>query len=122
MIEDFVIDSLGCFILDMSKEGMVRDKGSWVNRSWCLEWDWSRSIRGRVSKELEDLVSALQYVVVSNNCRDRWRWTLFDDGEFKVKDLSRMIEEKILHVESGAQETLLNKLVPKRLTFLCGEL
>ncbi|GJU01801.1 hypothetical protein Tco_1112139 [Tanacetum coccineum] len=46
--------------------------------------------------------------------RDRWRWTLCEDGEFKVKDLSRLIEEKILHVETGTQETLWNKLVPKK--------
>ncbi|GJW46396.1 hypothetical protein Tco_0078042 [Tanacetum coccineum] len=45
---------------------------------------------------------------------DRWRWTLCEDGEFKVKDLSRLIEEKILHVETGTQETLWNKLVPKK--------
>ncbi|GJZ53993.1 hypothetical protein Tco_0608878 [Tanacetum coccineum] len=41
-------------------------------------------------------------------------WTLFNDGEFKVKELSRVIEEKIIHVESEAQETLWNKLVPKK--------
>ncbi|GJW63199.1 hypothetical protein Tco_0115083 [Tanacetum coccineum] len=70
------------------------------------KWDWGRDIRGRVFKELDDLVCALQNVVVSNNCRDRWRWTLFEDGEFKVKDLSRMVEEKIQNVESGSQETL----------------
>ncbi|GJX90186.1 RNA-directed DNA polymerase, eukaryota, reverse transcriptase zinc-binding domain protein [Tanacetum coccineum] len=46
--------------------------------------------------------------------RDRWRWALCEDGEFKVKDLSRLIEEKILHVETGTQETLWNKLVPKK--------
>nr|GEW09584.1 RNA-directed DNA polymerase, eukaryota, reverse transcriptase zinc-binding domain protein [Tanacetum cinerariifolium] len=46
--------------------------------------------------------------------RDRWRWTLSEDGEFKVKDLSSMVDDKILHVESGGQETLWNKLVPKK--------
>ncbi|GKF61142.1 hypothetical protein Tco_0181196, partial [Tanacetum coccineum] len=54
-----------------------------------------RSIKGGVGKELDDLVSVLQNVVVSNNCRDRWRSMIFDDGEFKVKEISRMIEEKI---------------------------
>ncbi|GJV50850.1 RNA-directed DNA polymerase, eukaryota, reverse transcriptase zinc-binding domain protein, partial [Tanacetum coccineum] len=78
------------FLLDRFKEGSVRDKGSWVNGM------------------------ALQNVVVSLDCRDRWMWTLFDDEEFKVKNLSRLIEEKILQVESRAQETLWNKLVPKK--------
>ncbi|GKA00213.1 ribonuclease H-like domain-containing protein [Tanacetum coccineum] len=62
----------------------------------------------------EDLVGALQTALVSHNCKDRWRWTIFDDGEFKVKELSRMIEEKILFVEHRTQETLWNKLVPKK--------
>nr|GFB30325.1 reverse transcriptase domain, reverse transcriptase zinc-binding domain protein [Tanacetum cinerariifolium] len=55
-----------------------------------------------------DLVSALQNVVVVDDGRDRWRWTLFEDRKFKVKDLARMIEEKILHVGSGAQQTVWN--------------
>ncbi|GJZ71757.1 reverse transcriptase domain, reverse transcriptase zinc-binding domain protein [Tanacetum coccineum] len=102
------------FHQDRAKEGSVKDKGKWVNESWIWEWDWVRTIRVRVCKELEDLVSVLQNVVVSYNCRDRWKWTLCEDGEFKVKDLSRLIEETILHVESGTQETLWNKLVPRK--------
>ncbi|GJV18277.1 RNA-directed DNA polymerase, eukaryota, reverse transcriptase zinc-binding domain protein [Tanacetum coccineum] len=39
---------------------------------------------------------------------------IYDDGEYEVKELSRMVEEKILHVDSGGQETLWNKLVPKK--------
>ena len=39
---------------------------------------------------------------------------LKEDGSFNVKDLSILIEEKILHVENGGQETVWNKLVPKK--------
>ncbi|GKA29747.1 reverse transcriptase domain, reverse transcriptase zinc-binding domain protein [Tanacetum coccineum] len=46
---------------------------------------------------------------------DRWKWMIFDDGEYKVNELSSMIEEKILHMDSGGQETLWNKLVPKKI-------
>lgn len=67
-----------------------------------------------MGKELEELLSALQNVVVSNNCRNTWRWALVEDGEFMVKRLTSLIEETILQVDSGAQETLWNKL--------CGEL
>ena len=69
---------------------------------------------GRVCKEYEDFIDVLRNVSVSNACRDRWRWTLGEDGEFKVKDLTCLIEEKILQVESGGQDTLWNKLVPKK--------
>ncbi|GJS54318.1 reverse transcriptase domain, reverse transcriptase zinc-binding domain protein [Tanacetum coccineum] len=46
--------------------------------------------------------------------RDMWRWVQVEDGVFKVKELTRLVEEKILHVESGGQETISNKLVPKK--------
>ncbi|GKF38517.1 RNA-directed DNA polymerase, eukaryota, reverse transcriptase zinc-binding domain protein [Tanacetum coccineum] len=46
--------------------------------------------------------------------RDKWRWMLGEDGEFTVKELIRLVEEKILHVESGGQETVWNNLVPKK--------
>ena len=91
----------------------MAEKGAWVDNMWRWEWDWVRVIRGRVSKEFEDLLVILQNIVISNNCRDKWRWTLKDDGSFKVKDLAMLIEEKMLHVGSGGQETIWNKLVPK---------
>ena len=56
----------------------------------------------------------MQNIVVSINSRDRWRWTLFNDSEFKVKELSRMVEQKILRVENGEQGTLWNNLIPKK--------
>ncbi|GKE72867.1 hypothetical protein Tco_1534908 [Tanacetum coccineum] len=79
------------------------------------------SIRGRVCKELVDFVGVLQNIVVSKDFRDRWKWTLFDDGEYEVKELSSLIEEKILQVEGEEQETLWNKSVPKKwVPGLCG--
>ncbi|GJY47225.1 RNA-directed DNA polymerase, eukaryota, reverse transcriptase zinc-binding domain protein, partial [Tanacetum coccineum] len=47
---------------------------------------------------------------------DRFRCTLQDDGGFTVKALSKIVEEKILRVENGAQETLWNKWVPKKVS------
>ncbi|GJR58972.1 cycloartenol synthase [Tanacetum coccineum] len=70
--------------------------------------------RGRVHMEFEDLQDVLQSVVVCNDCRDHWKWTLNDDGEFTVKELTKMIEEKILRVESDSEVTLWNKWVPKK--------
>lgn len=100
--------------LDKRKEGCVWDKGSWVNDVWCWEWDWVRSIRGRVNREFDELLGVMQNVVVNSNCRDKWRWSLGEEGVFMVKELARLVEEKILHVESGEQETLWNKLEPRK--------
>ncbi|GJS23490.1 RNA-directed DNA polymerase, eukaryota, reverse transcriptase zinc-binding domain protein [Tanacetum coccineum] len=45
---------------------------------------------------------------------DKWRWTLDGKGEFTVKELARLVEEKILHTKCGGHETIWNKLVPKK--------
>nr|GFB23861.1 RNA-directed DNA polymerase, eukaryota, reverse transcriptase zinc-binding domain protein [Tanacetum cinerariifolium] len=42
------------------------------------------------------------------------RWTLDKNGEFTVKELARLVEEKILHTKSEGHETLWNILVPKK--------
>nr|GEV05564.1 transposon TX1 [Tanacetum cinerariifolium] len=96
------------------KEGSVTDMEEWVNDQWRWEWDWVRNIRGRVCREYDDLVEVMQNVVITNTCRDRWRWKLSEDRDFKVKELSRLVEDKILLGENYAQETLWNKLVPKK--------
>nr|GEW01917.1 retrovirus-related Pol polyprotein from transposon TNT 1-94 [Tanacetum cinerariifolium] len=42
------------------------------------------------------------------------RWPLGKDGDFKVKELTSLIEEKILQVEICGQDTVQNKLLPKK--------
>ncbi|GJU78574.1 reverse transcriptase domain, reverse transcriptase zinc-binding domain protein, partial [Tanacetum coccineum] len=96
------------------KDVSVMDRGGWINNRWVWEWDWVGGIRGRVSKKFDDLLGVLQQVVISNNCKDRWKWSLGGDGDFKVKDLSSLIKEKILHSDGGGRETLWNKFVPKK--------
>ncbi|GKA71883.1 hypothetical protein Tco_0778099 [Tanacetum coccineum] len=50
--------------------------------------------------------------------RDKWRsrWALDKDEEFTVKELARLLEEKILHIDSGDHETIWNKLVHKQVS------
>ncbi|GJS29222.1 reverse transcriptase domain, reverse transcriptase zinc-binding domain protein [Tanacetum coccineum] len=107
---------LRLYHLDSSKEGRVADKGRWVDSEWRWEWEWEwvREIRGRVCKEFDDLMNLLQNVLIHNDCRDQWRWTLREDGVFTVKDLTKMVEEISLRIENGGQETLWNKWVPKK--------
>ncbi|GJS06817.1 RNA-directed DNA polymerase, eukaryota, reverse transcriptase zinc-binding domain protein [Tanacetum coccineum] len=49
-----------------------------------------------------------------SNVREKKRQRLRKDEKFTVKGLSRLVEEKILHVDSVGQGTLCNKLVPKK--------
>ncbi|GJS26151.1 reverse transcriptase domain, reverse transcriptase zinc-binding domain protein [Tanacetum coccineum] len=73
-----------------------------------------KSIRGRVNKELEELLEVVQNIVDNSNRRDKWRWMLGEDGEFTVKELARLAVDKILLVESGSKESLWNNLAPKK--------
>nr|GEU29043.1 transposon TX1 putative 149 kDa protein [Tanacetum cinerariifolium] len=50
-------------------------------------------------------VSAMERGAWVDN-RDQWRWSLVEDGEFMVKELSKLIEEKIIISDVGGQETL----------------
>ncbi|GKC92042.1 hypothetical protein Tco_1157484, partial [Tanacetum coccineum] len=78
------------------KDGRVEEKGKWVDNSWCWEWDWVKILRWRVCKDLEELQSILKNVVIKFDCRDRWRWALQESGDFTVRDLTKMVEEKML--------------------------
>ncbi|GKF00533.1 reverse transcriptase domain, reverse transcriptase zinc-binding domain protein, partial [Tanacetum coccineum] len=96
------------------KEGRVEEKGKWVDNVWCWEWEWVRDLRGRVCKDLEDLVIILQNVIMKVNCRDRCRWTLQESGDFTVRDLTRLIEEKIINADNGSEAAIWNKWVLKK--------
>nr|GEX17885.1 zinc finger, CCHC-type [Tanacetum cinerariifolium] len=63
--------------LDMTKEGRVTDKGKWENNVWRWEWDWG--------------LLALEAL----------RWP-----DFKVKEASKMAEEKILRGRLLVREEL----------------
>ncbi|GJR91336.1 hypothetical protein Tco_0215347 [Tanacetum coccineum] len=73
--------------LDRRKDVSVMDRGVWITIDGC---------GNGIGLE----------VVISNNCKDRC--------DFKVKDLSSLIEEKILLSDGGGHEMLWNKLVPKK--------
>ncbi|GKA05534.1 reverse transcriptase domain, reverse transcriptase zinc-binding domain protein [Tanacetum coccineum] len=100
--------------LDRSKEGRVAEKGKWVDNVWCWDLGWVRNLRGRVCNDFEDLQALLQNVVIKFDCKDRWRWAFQENGVFTVKDLTKLVEEKTLSVASGADATIWNKWVPKK--------
>ncbi|GKD45562.1 reverse transcriptase domain, reverse transcriptase zinc-binding domain protein [Tanacetum coccineum] len=72
--------------LDRRKEGMVEEKGKWVDNVWCWDWEWVRDLRGRVCKDFEELLTILQNVLMKVDCRDRWRWTLQENSRLPVRE------------------------------------
>ncbi|GJU27442.1 hypothetical protein Tco_1166063 [Tanacetum coccineum] len=49
---------------------------------WDDIWEWVTKPRGRVHKEIEELINVLQNVSISIDCKDVWRWNAQDDGKF----------------------------------------
>ncbi|GJX96018.1 ribonuclease H-like domain-containing protein [Tanacetum coccineum] len=94
-------------------EREVREMGMWMG---CGVGEFHFTYLGLPIRENMRRIKAWNPVdvFVVSNYRDKWRWELVEDGEFKVKALTRLVEEKILQVENRDQETIWNKLVPKK--------
>ncbi|PWA80255.1 reverse transcriptase domain, Reverse transcriptase zinc-binding domain protein [Artemisia annua] len=99
--------------IDRGKEARVIDRGNWSEGIWKWEWDWVREPRGRACGDLAVLMDLLHTVNLTRDCRDSWHWNLAEDGKFKVKDLSLMVDDLCLVVGAN-QETVWNKIVPKK--------
>lgn len=56
------------------------------------------------------------------DCRDRWRWALQKSGDFTVRELKKLVEEKILNVDSGVKRQFGTIGSQERLTYLYGGL
>ncbi|GKE55918.1 reverse transcriptase domain, reverse transcriptase zinc-binding domain protein [Tanacetum coccineum] len=91
--------------------GDGRDIRFWVdmwvdNQRSCDRFPRLYHLDIRKEGEFEELLDDLQNIVVHSSCRDKWRWELDEDGEFTIKELTRLVEDKILHVENGGHETI----------------
>ncbi|GKB93699.1 hypothetical protein Tco_0979836 [Tanacetum coccineum] len=51
---------------------------------------------------------------VGNGNGDRWRWVLQESGDFTMIGLTKLVEEKLLNIDSGGEETTWNNWVPKK--------
>ncbi|GJT11954.1 hypothetical protein Tco_0858996 [Tanacetum coccineum] len=79
--------------------------------------DWEREPRGRAYGDLAVLMDLLHNVNLTCDCRDSWQWNLAKDGKFKVKDLSHMVNDLSHQMICSSQETVWNKVVPKKETY-----
>nr|GEW96562.1 RNA-directed DNA polymerase, eukaryota [Tanacetum cinerariifolium] len=84
--------------LDRCKEAHVIDRGNWSKGVWRWEMDWEREPRGRACGDLAVLMDLLYSVNLTCDCRDPWQWNRAEDGKFKVKDLSHMVDDLSLQV------------------------
>ena len=104
--------------LESNKDASISERGSSLGDDWVWSWGWRREPRGREEGELNDLVSLLQGWRPKVNSADKPKWWLRIDGEFSMRGLKTLIEERIVTDEESVPETSWSKLLPKKIAIL----
>ncbi|GJW78077.1 reverse transcriptase domain, reverse transcriptase zinc-binding domain protein [Tanacetum coccineum] len=87
----------------------------WVDNRRVVMIHLSYSLDRRKGGQSWDKGFRYKMLVFNSNCAEnKWRWLLGEDGEFTVKDLAILVEEKNPYVENRGHETLWNRLVPEK--------
>lgn len=100
----------------------VFDLGERRNGVWVWRWNWNRELRGRHLNEFDNLLRWIDGKDPKMHEKDRWVWDFDDDGEFTVKRLKEMIDDKVLGEDGGFLETLWNKTVPRKVNIFMWRL
>nr|GEY50971.1 zinc finger, RING-CH-type [Tanacetum cinerariifolium] len=92
-----------------TKEYVVEDLhgniGNWIDGIWVWNWDCIKSPRGRVVGELKELEEMMAGISIDRNRKDTWKWKLDPKGEFLVKYVSELIEQRRVRREAGCTKT-----------------
>ncbi|KAJ9538630.1 LOW QUALITY PROTEIN: hypothetical protein OSB04_031363 [Centaurea solstitialis] len=110
------------FQLEINKEATVKERCSWVGYQWMWKWNWRRGTRGREAGELLSLIDKLGELKPRVEEKDTAFWWLDINGEFSVKGLRRLVDEKLLQENLNFLETSWIKEVPKKVSIFVWKL
>ncbi|XP_071728391.1 uncharacterized protein [Rutidosis leptorrhynchoides] len=110
------------FRLEVEKEVKICDRIETTGNSVIPVWNWVRAPSGRTEGELRRLERLLSEFNFNTSKGDEWVWTLAGNNLFTVKDLSFLIDEKLLASIPFAPAVMRNSLVPKKLKYSCSGL
>lgn len=68
--------------------------------------------RGRAATDLDQLSNTLSTSTLDKDGNDRMTWKLDPSGDFNVKTLSNIIQDKLLKVSSNANDFKWNNFIP----------
>ncbi|GKD26730.1 RNA-directed DNA polymerase, eukaryota, reverse transcriptase zinc-binding domain protein [Tanacetum coccineum] len=80
------------YALESNKDCTISDRWCWLNNSWYSNWSWRSSLRERNLDDLASLIGMIGNLALSRDGNDQWSWTRDVSGKFKVKSLSRNIQ------------------------------
>ncbi|GJW74500.1 putative RNA-directed DNA polymerase, eukaryota, reverse transcriptase zinc-binding domain protein [Tanacetum coccineum] len=84
------------FALEIDKDCKVKDRGQVANNVSIGNWLWRIPPRGRTLGDLNTLSSKLGNVKFSSYGSDKWSWSYDSSESFKVKILSKVLENNLL--------------------------
>ncbi|KAJ9560947.1 hypothetical protein OSB04_006107 [Centaurea solstitialis] len=102
------------YLLESNKEVSVAERGHFQDGVWVWNWGWRRSLRGRETGELNNLLRELEGVGPRVGERDMAVWRLVGVGDFSVRKLRELLEETRLTEGDNSLETEWLKAVPKK--------
>lgn len=102
------------YALESKKDCKVSERWVFSNGMWGGIWAWRSPPRGRSSSDLQSLTSILGNFSLNAGTNDSWRWVLDHSGSFSVKQLSKIIQEKMFEQISLGKHHNWNSWVPKK--------
>ncbi|XP_071739411.1 uncharacterized protein [Rutidosis leptorrhynchoides] len=101
--------------LEPNLDVTIQDRLSWDGASCEGKWAWTREPSGRANDELQRLNDMISIVKFNPQARDRWKWKAGGGEHFTTKELTNLINSRVLITNISLHETLSNKLVPKKI-------
>ncbi|GKD85787.1 hypothetical protein Tco_1356941 [Tanacetum coccineum] len=101
------------YALESQKDCMISDRWCLENGTWGVKWAWRSRPRGRALSDISSLLSAIGNLSLSPDGSDKWSWTLDASGKFKVKTLTKSIQNIMLADEALGEVHLWNSWIPR---------
>nr|GEV79664.1 RNA-directed DNA polymerase, eukaryota, reverse transcriptase zinc-binding domain protein [Tanacetum cinerariifolium] len=106
------------YALEVDKDCKVRDRANMVNETGVGNWSWCIPPRGRALDDLSALSSLLNNMIFSSNGCDRWCWSYDDSPSFKVKVLSKVLENNLIGGHSLGFHHKWNNWIPRKVNVM----
>ncbi|GKV16244.1 hypothetical protein SLEP1_g26913 [Rubroshorea leprosula] len=73
------------FSLSRDKDAVITDMGSWNNKEWMWNWRWRRCLFAWETNLLQELLSLLQRIQLTEGEDDKWVWKYDPKSSYTVR-------------------------------------
>ncbi|GJU40757.1 RNA-directed DNA polymerase, eukaryota, reverse transcriptase zinc-binding domain protein [Tanacetum coccineum] len=104
------------YALESIKDCKIRDRWSLLDGNWGGNWEWRLPPSGRALNDIASLISTIGNLTVLSNeaAPESWSWSMDSSGKFKVKTLSRIIQNIMLSDSVIDEHHVWNSWVPRK--------